>query len=305
LLLLNNLPTGRQAFSVNQNISAVNRSASAYRQGRYKPIQKSSTLTIDKMNSIKSDIDISKSYEDYLSELKSYLYRLTCDKEITNDIAQDTFIKVIEKQNQFEGKSSLKTWIFSIATNLAIDWLRKRKRWFETAQDDAKALAQSDPAYRNTFLDIRHNSPNGAFEIQEHIGFCFICISKTLVIEQQVTLILKDIYDFKVSEISIILGSPAGTVKHWLFLARQTMTEIFDRRCALVNKEGVCYQCSELNGLFNPNQKNLDNIFPKAGKEKLYELRTELVKEINPLISKGSELENSIMEVLRKAINDK
>lgn len=257
------------------------------------------------MSSIQSEIDISKAYKDYLSELKSYLYRLTCDKEIVHDIAQDTFIKVIEKHNQFEGQSSLKTWIFSIATNLAIDWLRKRKRWSETAQDDSKALAQSDPTYRTIFLEISQNSPNGAFDFKEHISFCFSCISKTLVIEQQVTLILKDIYGFKVSDISIILSSPAGTVKHWLFIARQTMTDIFERRCALVNKEGVCYQCSELNGLFNPNKKKLKNVFPKANKEKLYELRAELVKEIDPLRSNGSELENSIMQVLRKAINDK
>lgn len=257
------------------------------------------------MSSIQSGIDISKAYEEYLSKLKSYLYRLTCDKEIANDLAQDTFIKVIEKQNQFEGQSSIKTWIFSIGTNLAMDWLRKRKRWPETAQEDSKALAQSDPIYRITFLDISQNSPTGAFDFKEHISFCFTCVAKTLVIEQQVTLILKDIYDFKVREISKILSSPAGTVKHWLFSARQTMTEIFERRCALVNKEGVCYQCSELNGLFNPNQKKLKNVFPKADKEKLYELRAELVKAINPLYSNGSELENSIMQVLRKAINDK
>lgn len=257
------------------------------------------------MSSIYSDTDISKVYKDFLPELKSYLYRLTCDKEIANDLAQDTFIKVIEKQNQFKGQSSLKTWIFSIATNLALDWLRKRKRWPETAQDDSKALAQSGPTYRTTFLDISENSPTGVFDFKEHISFCFTCISKTLVIEQQVTLILKDIYDFKVSEISIILSSPAGTVKHWLFSARQTMAEIFDRRCALVNKEGVCYQCSELNGLFNPKQKKLENVFPIADKKDLYRLRAKLVKAISPLSSNGSELEDTLMQVLRKAINDK
>lgn len=257
------------------------------------------------MSSIYPDVDISKIYKDFLPELKSYLYRLTCDREITSDLAQDTFIKVIEKQNQFEGQSSLKTWIFSIATNLAIDWLRKRKRWSESAQDDSKALAQSDPTYRTTFLEISRNSPTGVFDFKEHINFCFTCISKTLVIEQQVTLILKDIYDFKVSEISIILNSPSGTVKHWLFSARRTMTEIFDRRCALVNKEGVCYQCSELNGLFNSKQQTMENVFPRADKEDLYRLRANLVKAINPLSSSGSELEDTFMQVLRKAINDK
>lgn len=257
------------------------------------------------MEPFNSNFNISKVYQDYLPELKSYLYRLICDEEITNDITQDTFVKVLEKKSQFQGQSTLKTWIFSIATNLAKDWLRERNRWSVTAQDDAKALAQSDPAYRTNFMNISENSSNGRFDFKEHISFCFTCIAKTLDIEKQVVLILKDIYDFKVIEISIILNKPTGTVKHWLFRARQSMIEIFDRRCALINKKGVCYQCSELNGFFNPKQEKLKNVFPKAGKKELYVLRAKLVKEINPISSKGSELEDSIMQVLRKAINDK
>lgn len=248
--------------------------------------------------------DIRKAYSDHLPKLKSYLYRLTCDKETANDLAQDAFLRVIEKQDQFKGNSNIKTWIFSVATNLAIDWLRRRKRWSETAQDDSKALAQSDPMYRAHFLDVSRNSPAGVFDFREHIGFCFTCLSKTLQIEQQVTLILKDIYDFKISEISMILDSPTGTIKHWLFSGRQAMTEIFDRRCALVNKQGVCYQCSELNGLFNPKQTKPTEIFPKADKKDLYRLRAKLVKAIDPLASNGSELEDTLMQVLRKAIGD-
>lgn len=257
------------------------------------------------MRSIDADTDLSTVYTGLLPELKSYLYRLICDPEITNDIAQDTFVKVIEKQHQFKGQSSVKTWIFAIATHLAIDWLRKRKRWAETAQDDSKAFAQSDPQFRSRLLAISENSPAGSFDFKEHISFCFTCISKTLVIEQQVTLMLKDIYDFPVSDISLILEAPAGTVKHWLFSARQTMTAIFDRRCALVNKEGVCYQCSELNGLFNPRQQMHENVFPAEKKEKFYALRAELVKAINPLYARGSALEDMLMQLLRKAIQDK
>jgi RNA polymerase sigma-70 factor (ECF subfamily) len=250
-------------------------------------------------------MDISTIYTDLKPTLKSYIYRLTCDKEITNDLIQETFIKVVEKQDQFKGQSGVKTWIFSIATNLSIDWLRQRKRWPETAQDHSKDLAQSTPEYRTQFLGISENSPAGAFDFKEHINFCFTCISKTLVIEQQVTLILKDIYDFKVIEISKILKAPTGTIKHWLFIARQTMTEIFDKRCALINKAGVCYQCSELNGLFNPKQKQLKNVFATQEKKKnLYELRAKLVKAIDPMTSQGSDLEDALMQVLRKAIHE-
>lgn len=255
-----------------------------------------------------SGLEISETYKELLPELKSFLYRLTCDKEISEDIAHDTFIRVIEKQDQFRQQSSIKTWIFSIATNLAIDWLRKRKRWNETAQDDAKSLAQSDKKYRDLFLDIHQNSPEGSFNFKEHINFCFTCIAKVLAIELQVTLILKDMYDFKIKEIAIVLKTPEGTIKHWLFTARKTMTEIFDRRCALINKNGACHQCSELNGLFNPKQQIQENILIQSNnsnKKELYSIRAKLIKSINPLDSDGSDLEDAIMQVLRTAISDK
>ncbi len=250
-------------------------------------------------------MNIEAEYNLILPELKSFLYRLTCDKELSADLAHDTFLKVIEKQNQFKGEASVKTWIFSIGSNLTIDYLRKKKRWSETAQDEAKELAASNPAYRTRFLEINQNSSEGSFEFKEHINFCFTCISKTLPIEQQIALILKDIYDFKVEEICTILETPTGTVKHWLLHARKSMNTIFEKRCALVNKNGVCYQCSELNGLFNPNAPLPKNIFPENADEKsLYQLRTELIKNINPLNSNGAVLEDEIMKVLRTAIKD-
>ncbi|MEX2596265.1 MAG: sigma-70 family RNA polymerase sigma factor [Salibacteraceae bacterium] len=258
------------------------------------------------MNDISQNIE--SVYKADLPKLKSYLYRLTCEKEIVNDIANDTFLKALEKKHTFNGSSSLKTWIFSIATRTAIDYLRKKKRWPENAQDEARKLAESDNKYSNEFIRINNESTAGAFEVKEHINFCFTCISKTLPIEQQISLILKDIYGFKVDEISSILGCPKGTSKHRLFEARKKMNHIFERRCALVNKNGVCYQCSELDDYFNPKKKkeqiNLQSE-NSGDKEDYYTLRAQLVKAIDPLESKGNKLEESIMQVLRRAIDDK
>ena len=247
-------------------------------------------------------------YKAELPKLKSYLYRLTCDKEIAKDIAHDTFLKAIEKKHSFNGNSTLKTWIFSIATNNAIDYLRKKKRWPENAQDEARKLAESDKKYSNEFIRINNESTAGAFEVKEHINFCFTCITKTLPVEQQISLILKDIYGFKVDEISYILNCPRGTSKHRLFEARKKMNNVFDKRCALVNKNGVCYQCSELDDFFNPGKRKVPiDLQPKdtGDKKDYYELRAQLAKAIDPLNSKGSELEDNIMQVLRKAIDDR
>ena len=148
-------------------------------------------------------------------------------------------------------------------------------------------------------MTIRQTSPHGNFEIREHIAFCFTCIGKSLPIEQQVVLLLKEVYEFKVQEIAEIMGITEGVVKHALHNSRQKMIDIFDRRCSLINKTGICHQCSELNGIFNPKQNLQEELMKiemardagKKNKEELFNLRTQIVKSIDPYNSAASELE--------------
>jgi RNA polymerase sigma-70 factor (ECF subfamily) len=253
-----------------------------------------------------------KLFAEFQNQLKSYLYRLLTDRNDAEDLTHDTFVKAFDKINTFKGQSSLKTWIFQIATNMAYDHLKRHKRWQPEAQDQAKALALSDKNVYDAINLVSYASGEGAYDMREHIDFCFTCISKTLPIEQQVALILKDIYEFSVKEISQILGNTEGVVKHLLIDARKTMTTIFDHRCALINKNGVCNQCSELNGVHNPKQNQqaalmkleLVKANKKFNREELYDLRTQLVKNIDPLRSKGADLQDFIMKCTRKAIGE-
>lgn len=245
-------------------------------------------------------------------QLKSYLYRLLTDRNDVEDLSQDTFVKAYDKLSTYKGESSLKTWVFQIATNLAIDFLRKRKRWQEDAQDKAKALALSDIRIQERFLHIYGSSPYGSYEVKEHIDMCFTCISKTLGIEEQIAIILKDVYGFARKEIAQILDKSEGVVKHLLHEGRKTMMDIFDRRCALINKEGACNQCTELAGIYNPKQSQQEELRKIAmvkerenkDANRLYELRTRLIAQLDPLRSSGADLQDSIMQCTRKAIGE-
>lgn len=251
-------------------------------------------------------------YSPFHAQLKSYLYRLVVDRNDAEDLAHDAFVKAFDKIASFKGQSSLKTWVFQIATHLAYDHLRRYKRWPETAQDLAKALALSDSNIYDSINRVSEASGEGAYDMREHIDFCFTCISKTLTIERQVALILKDVYDFSIREIGQILEQSEGVVKHLLLEARKTMTEIFDHRCALINKQGACNQCSELNGIHNPKQDQqialmkLDLVkgSKKYNREELYAMRAKLVSAIDPLRSKGTDLHDIIMRCTRKAIGE-
>lgn len=252
-------------------------------------------------------------FAEYQDQLKSYLYRLLTDRNDVDDLTHDTFIKAFTKISTFNQESSLKTWVFRIATNLAYDHLRKLKRWQADAQDRAADLAIGSEEIRQVFWMVHNTSPDGAYEMKEHIDYCFTCISKTLPIESQIALILKNIYDFQVKEICLILEKTEGVIKHLLNDARNTMTDIFENRCALINKNGVCHQCSHINEIFNPKQNQQEELMKlelvkaskKYNREQLFTLRTLLVKAIDPLHAAGTDFHEEIMKCLRTAIGEK
>ncbi len=251
-------------------------------------------------------------FEQCSSQLRAYILRITASVQDTENIVQETYLKAVSNIETFKSQSTLKTWIFAIASNLAKDNLRAQKRWTENVTDICKAKALADPDYFPEVLHIQATSPQGLFEIKEHITFCLTCISKSLPLEQQICIFLKEIYDFKVNEITKILNISEAMVKYYLHTARAKMIDIFDKRCALINKEGVCHQCSELNGVFNPKQnfeieKNkieMARIAEKGDKQHLLDLRLQIVREIDPFQSAGSDLQIHHLEHNRKVMEN-
>lgn len=249
-------------------------------------------------------------FESARTQLKSYILRMTASVQDTEDIIQDTFIKASNKLDAFRGESSVKTWIFTIASNLAKDNLRAKKRWTENVTDICREKALSNPDYFPEIIQIQQTSENAKFEIKEHINFCLTCISKSLPLEQQICILLKEVHGFKLLEITQILSISEAMVKYYLHTARSKMATIFEGRCTLINQNGTCHQCSELNGIFNPKQnfeeeKNKIEFAKKANdpdRQHLLDLRLELVKNTDPFNSSGSDLQLHHLEHNRKVM---
>jgi RNA polymerase sigma-70 factor, ECF subfamily len=271
----------------------------------------------DNMESLKKALDgdinaFQTLFASFQNQLKSYLYRLLANRNDADDLTHDTFIKAFDKLSTFKGESSLKTWVFQIATNLSYNYLNRQKRWTADVSEKAKTMVLENENLRNNIIRVHETSAEAVYDIKEHIDTCFTCISKNLPIENQIALILKDVYDFSVPEICIILEKTEGVVKYLLQDGRKTMTDIFDRRCALVNKEGVCHQCSELNGWFNPKQNQQEALMKldlvkgskKFDRDELYFMRANLVKAIDPLRSKGADLQDILLKCNRLAMGE-
>ena len=205
---------------------------------------------------------------------------------------------------------SLKTWVFSIASNLARDLLKSKQRWPENVTDICRESTLKDPALFPGSPHIRDTSPQGQVRNQRHIALCFTCVSKSLPLEQHLALLLKEVYGFKVKEIALIMDQTEAMVKYYLHVARSKMIEVFDQRCSLINKQGICYQCTELNGIFNPKQKEQEELVKiemvrdakKKNKADLFDLRLKILQELDPFESGAAELQLHHLEHNRQVM---
>jgi len=250
------------------------------------------------------DKQLEQDFISFQPQLKSFLFRLTTCKADTEDLVQDTYMKVAANIQSFSGGSSFKTWVFAIATNLAKDNLRVKQRWGTDWMDLVRDAHVQSPELFAKKKTVLESDPHGKFVLSEHLNYCFNCTTKTLLLHEQICLWLKEVYGFKVHEIMHILDLTEGKVKHAIADARKHLTRIFEKKCALINKNGTCSQCTGLNQMYNPEQdahveaNKLKMVKEQKGKSyaQLMDLRLELIQSIDPLSGKTRSLHHYLIE---------
>jgi RNA polymerase sigma-70 factor (ECF subfamily) len=241
--------------------------------------------------------------------LKSYLYRLTACREDAEDLAQEVWIQSFTHLGSFDGHGSVRAWLMAVATQVARAHPRVKARWPVEAQDKARALAAADPEIPEILRRTNWASPRARYEMREHVDFCFTCIMKTLPLDEHIALMLCDLYAFTADQAAEVLRRSIDAVASLLHEARTAMRQVFEQRCSLINPQGACRQCAELNGLFNPHQAESQELakldLVRAAQEPtghdLAAIRTALVYSIDPLNAVGTNLHEVMMRVVRQA----
>ena len=206
--------------------------------------------------------------------LQRYLTRMVVRPEIAEELVQLTAVRALEAPLVPEDDEGARRWLFRIATNAAIDELRRHPTWRESAIQDARKQAEADPEFVAASLSMRGSAETKAIA-REHLAFCFSCTLRGLEPRRAATLLLREVYAFTIDEIAEILGEPRTRIKNWLQEARRTMDARYAATCALVGKKGVCYQCSELAEFFQGAPEN-----PLAGIRGRSRDRGAIVREL-------------------------
>ncbi|SFA73228.1 RNA polymerase sigma-70 factor, ECF subfamily [Lentibacillus halodurans] len=147
-----------------------------------------------------------KFYENYHHDLYQFIFYMVKDKETCEDLVQEVYIKVVKSYDSFKGESSEKTWLFSIARHIAIDYFRKQKR------KRKRIAAFFDWGEQGEFIRDQNPLPDELAIQNEMIKDVYHYLDKCTP-EQKSVLILRYIQSFSIQETAEILNFNVSKVK--------------------------------------------------------------------------------------------
>jgi RNA polymerase sigma-70 factor (ECF subfamily) len=160
----------------------------------------------------------------YERPIFALLFRMVRDRELAEDLSQETFIKALNAIESYRPEFKFSSWIFKIANNAAIDHLRRRE--LDTLSLDGSPHAETPEAMQATALQIgaRQESPLDAVEARELGGAIELAISR-LRPEYRSCILLRHVEGRAYEEIAEILDLPLGTVKTYIHRARNELRQ--------------------------------------------------------------------------------
>jgi RNA polymerase sigma-70 factor, ECF subfamily len=180
-----------------------------------------------------------------LPQVRGVVRRMVGHPDDSDDVVQEALARAWQSIGGFRGDAKFSTWLTSIAARLAVDLLRRQKRWRAEAQIAYSNLCFTEPEYQGEVIGAV-SAPDLAFEVREHIAYCFACVGRSLPPDEQAALVLSDVVDMSDRESAKVLGVSESVFRHRLAAARQAMRDRYEGLCALVSKTGVCHQCKGL-----------------------------------------------------------
>ena len=160
--------------------------------------------------------------KEYKDGLIFYLDSLVRNVHTAEDLAVDTFVKLVAKKPRFHGKSSFKTWLYTIGRNVAMDWLRKQGRISPTSLDEVANFLPDE-------ADLERDYLRDEDKIAVHRAL------RRLKPEYSLVLYLTFFEDVSNGEVAVVMKKTKSQVEKLVWRAKQALKEE-------LNKEGIIYE---------------------------------------------------------------
>jgi RNA polymerase sigma factor (sigma-70 family) len=155
----------------------------------------------------------------YKERLYATVYHMTGNHEDANDLVQDALIKAYKSITSFKGQSSFYTWVYRIAVNRTINFLKRRKTRNHYSLDDVDSNIQSDPDFVELMSHVTPRREVGLGELQEKLNEALQKLSEA----HRAVVTMHDVQGMTHADIAKVMKCSEGTVRSRLLYARQQM----------------------------------------------------------------------------------
>jgi RNA polymerase sigma factor (sigma-70 family) len=155
----------------------------------------------------------------YRERIYATIYHMTANHEDANDLAQESFIKAFQALKSFKGGSSFYTWLYRIAVNKTINFLKQRKNRVQMSLNDLDFNAEHNPDLVALISDKTPRREADLRELQEKLNAALLKLSEP----HRLVVVLHDVQGLSHDEIAKVMDCNIGTVRSRLFYARQQL----------------------------------------------------------------------------------
>ncbi|RPF41479.1 RNA polymerase ECF family sigma subunit [Streptomyces sp. Ag109_G2-6] len=170
---------------------------------------------------------VAERLEEFRGELNGYCYRMLGSFSEAEDAVQETLLRAWRNVERFEGRSSLRSWVYRIATNVCLDALATGKRRalpMDLSSPADGATPPGAPAEGALWIEpCPGGDPGDAVAAGESVHLAFVAALQHLPPKQRATLILRDVLGFSAREVADLHGSTVVSVNSALQRARATL----------------------------------------------------------------------------------
>ncbi|MHC4538596.1 MAG: RNA polymerase sigma factor [Planctomycetota bacterium] len=186
-------------------------------------------------------------YNEFHEKVSQYLERLIGKNE-AEDLTQEVFLKISKGLGEFEGRSSISTWIYRIATNAALDRVKSRSH-----REDSKTVVLEEASNDTEHACAEETSLSAEREaIRNEMNECIREFVDRLPTDYRTVIILSEIKDLKNQELADILGLSLDAVKIRLHRARARLKAEFEAGCDFYHDEDGKLACDRKKKMKKP-----------------------------------------------------
>jgi RNA polymerase sigma factor (sigma-70 family) len=178
-------------------------------------------------------------YLKYSNKIYNLAYRMTYNEEAAEDITQETFIKVLDNYDKFRGDSNIFTWIYTIAKNSCLQYLKKNKKG-EFQSIEGLIHKVSVPVDKDQYNDLEKQS-----YINQVKNGCLLGLLRCLPFYQRIAFILNVLNEIAVKDISLIINKSENSTRILISRARKSLKIFLCSNCSLYQEDNKC-KCENL-----------------------------------------------------------